>query len=208
MTTLNDDNWLPLFPLQTVLFPDGMLPLRIFETRYIDMVRECMRLDKPFGVVAIREGDETGSAAEPEAIGCIARIIEWDMEVGGLLMIRTQGGARFRVIATRVLADNRLEAQVEHLPADPLCAPGTTHVECANTLKMVTDDFAQREATDKEFAFPFAKPLRFDDAGWVANRWCEILPIPLKARQKLLEVDDPELRLSVIHTYLQQQQIL
>lgn len=206
--TTPDNNWLPLFPLQTVLFPDGVLPLRIFETRYIDMVRECMRLDKPFGVVAIREGDESGAAAQPEAVGCIARIVEWDMEVGGLLMIRTQGGARFRVIATRVLSDNRLEAQVEHLPADPLHPPGTTHVACAKTLKLVTDDFAQREAKDKEFAFPFAKPLRFDDAGWVANRWCEILPIPLKARQKLLEVDDPELRLSVIHTYLQQQQIL
>jgi Lon protease-like protein len=208
MTTPTDANWLPLFPLQTVLFPDGVLPLRIFETRYIDMVRECMRLDKPFGVVAIREGDETGAAAEPESVGCVARIVEWDMEVGGLLMIRTQGGARFRVVASRVLADNRLEAQVDYLPADPLHPPGTTHVECAKTLKLVTDDFAQREAKDKEFAFPFAKPLRFDDAGWVANRWCEILPIPLKARQKLLEVDDPELRLSVIHTYLQQQQIL
>lgn len=208
MTTPVDTAWLPLFPLHTVLFPDGVLPLRIFETRYIDMVRECMRLDKPFGVVAIREGSETGSAAEPEAVGCIARIVEWDMEVGGLLMIRTEGGARFRVETTRVLADNRLEAQVRYLPGDPLLAPDTAHVECAKTLKLVADDFAQREAKDKEFAFPFARPLRFDDAGWVANRWCEILPIPLNARQKLLEVDDPELRLSVIYSYLQQQEIL
>ena len=208
MNQSTEADWLPLFPLQTVLFPDGVLPLRIFETRYIDMVRECMRLNKPFGVVAIREGTETGDAAEPEEVGCIAHIVEWDMEVGGLLMIRTQGGARFRAIATRVLADNRLEAQVDYLPADPLHPPGTPHVECAKTLKLVTDDFAQREAKDKEFAFPFARPLRFNEAGWVANRWCEILPIPLKARQKLLEVDDPAMRLSVIHTYLQQQQIL
>ena len=89
-----------------------------------------------------------------------------------------------------------------------LLPPDTAHVECAKTLKLVTDDFAQREAKDKEFAFPFARPLRFDEAGWVANRWCEILPIPLSARQKLLEVDDPELRLSVIYSYLQQQEIL
>ena len=208
MTLPADANWLPLFPLQTVLFPDGVLPLRIFETRYIDMVRECMRLEKPFGVVAIREGTETGTAAEPEAVGCIARIVEWDMEAGGLLMIRTHGTARFRIVTTRVLADNRLEAQVEHLSADSKLPPSATHVDCANTLKLITDDFAEREAKDNEFAFPFAKPLRFDDAGWVANRWCEILPIPLKARQKLLEVDDPEVRLSIIHSYLQQQKIL
>ena len=208
MTESADANWLPLFPLQTVLFPDGVLPLRIFETRYIDMVRECMRLEKPFGVVAIREGSETGGAAEPEAVGCIAHIVEWDMEAGGLLMIRTHGGARFRIAATRVLADNRLEAQVEHLAADRVLPPSVAHVECAKTLKLITDDFAQRESKDKEFAFPFAKPLRFDDAGWVANRWCEILPIPLKARQKLLELDDPESRLSVIYSYLQQQKIL
>jgi Lon protease-like protein len=208
MTESEEANWLPLFPLQTVLFPDGVLPLRIFETRYIDMVRECMRLEKPFGVVAIREGSETGCAAEPEAVGCIAHIVEWDMEAGGLLMIRTHGGTRFRIAATRVLADNRLEAQVEHLPADRVLQPSVAHVECAKTLKLITDDFTQRESTDNEFAFPFAKPLRFDDAGWVANRWCEILPIPLKARQKLLELDDPDNRLSVIYTYLQQQKIL
>ena len=203
-----ETDWLPLFPLQTVLYPDGVLPLRIFETRYIDMVRECMRLEKPFGVVAIREGSETGTAAEPEAVGCIARIVEWDMEAGGLLMIRTQGGLRFRIVASRVLNDNRLEAQVEYLQADPLLPPSVAHVECAKTLKLITDDFALREAKEKDFEFPFAKPLRLDDAGWVANRWCEILPIPLKARQKLLELDSPEGRLSVIYTYLQQQQIL
>lgn len=203
-----DADWLPLFPLQTVLFPDGLLPLRIFETRYIDMVRECMRLEKPFGVVAIRDGSEIGAAAGPEAIGCIARIIEWDMEAGGLLMIRTQGGLRFRITATRVLADNRLEAHIEYLPADQLLPPSVAHVECAKTLKLITDDFSQREAKEKDFSFPFAKPLRLDDAGWVANRWCEILPLPLNARQKLLELDDPEGRLSIIYTYLQQQKIL
>lgn len=203
-----ETDWLPLFPLQTVLYPDGVLPLRIFETRYIDMVRECMRLEKPFGVVAIREGSETGTAAEPEAVGCIARIVEWDMEAGGLLMIRTQGGLRFRIVASRMLSDNRLEAQVDYLPVDPLLPPSVAHVECAKTLKLITDDFAEREAKEKDFSFPFAKPLRLDDAGWVANRWCEILPIPLKARQKLLELDSPEGRLSVIYTYLQQQQIL
>ena len=200
--------WLPLFPLQTLLFPDGILPLRIFETRYIDMVRECMRLDRPFGVVAISSGAETGASAEPESIGCVANIIDWDMAAGGLLTIRTRGQRRFRILVTRVLADQRLEAQVAMLDADLPAAPDAMHVHCATALKQVSDDFDQRALQDPQYADIFARPLRFDDAGWVANRWCEILPISLKARQKLLEVDDPTTRLSIIFAYLQQHKIL
>ena len=200
--------WLPLFPLQTVLFPDGVLPLKIFETRYIDMVRECMRLERPFGVVAIRTGAETGTAAEPESIGCVASIAEWDMEVGGLLIIRTRGMQRFRILATRVLPDQRLEAQVENLPVDGMPPPSAMLVACAKTLKLAADDFDARVAEESGFVHPFAAPWRLDDAGWVANRWCEILPIPLAGRQELLELDDPQSRLSAIFIYLQQHQIL
>lgn len=205
---ISDQDWLPLFPLQTVLFPDGVLPLRIFETRYIDMVRECMRLERPFGVVAIRSGSETGPGAELETVGCIASIVAWDMQPGGLLMIRTRGEHRFRIGASRVLADQRREAQVALLPLDEATAPSAMHVRCATSLKLVTDDFEQRATQDPQYADMFAMPLRFDEAGWVANRWCEILPIPLKARQKLLEVDDPRVRLSIIFAYLEQHKIL
>lgn len=200
--------WLPLFPLQTVLFPDGLLPLKIFETRYIDMVRECMRLERPFGVVAIVNGSETGAAAEPETIGCVAEIVAWDMAPGGLLMIRCRGLQRFRILTTRVLQDNRLEAQTELLAPDRAVPADEVHVNCAKALKLVTDDFDQRASTDSDYADVFGKPLRFDDAGWIANRWCEILPIPLKARQKLLEVEDPAIRLSIIDAYLRQHNIL
>lgn len=206
--TLDEAAWLPLFPLQTVLFPDGTLPLRIFETRYIDMVRECMRLERPFGVVAIRSGTDTGTSAEPESIGCVANIVDWDMASGGLLMIRTCGQRRFRIHATRVLADQRLEAQVSMLDADLPTAPSAMHVRCATALKLVSDDFDQRALQDPQYEDVFSRPLRFDDAGWVANRWCEILPISLKARQKLLEVDDPTARLSIIFAYLQQHNVL
>ncbi len=201
-------SWLPLFPLQTVLFPDGLLPLKIFETRYIDMVRECMRLERPFGVVALRRGSETGAGAEPESVGCLARIIEWDMEPGGLLHIRTRGEQRFRIHQSRVLSDQRNEALISLLPVDATTVPDANHVRCAKALKLVTDDFDQRAKQDAQFADVFAKPLRFDDAGWVANRWCEILPIPVKARQKLLELDDPVARLGIIFAYLQQHEIL
>ena len=205
---LNEASWLPLFPLQTVLFPDGVLPLRIFETRYIDMVRECMRLEQPFGVVAIRTGSETDTNAEPETVGCIASIDSWDMVVGGLLMIRARGTQRFRIRNRRVLTDRRLEARIDLLPSDITTSPTTMHVHCAEALKLVADDFEQRALQEPQYADVFARPLRLDDAGWVANRWCEILPISLKARQKLLEVDDPATRLSIVFAYLQQHNIL
>lgn len=210
MTSIDTNNtgWLPLFPLQTVLFPDGILPLRIFETRYIDMVRECMRLDKPFGVVAIREGNETGQAAQPESIGCTAAIFHWDMEAGGLLMISTRGGLRFRIRETRVLADQRLEARVDYLDADPAVALRPEQTDCGDALKAITDDFDQRVGRNNAQDYPFALPLRLDEAGWVANRWSEILPLALKTQQELMELNDPAMRLTLIQACLEQQQIL
>ena len=206
----NNDSWLPLFPLNTVLFPQGVLPLKVFEARYTDMVRDCMQSDTPFGVVLIKSGSEVGAAAEPEAVGTLARITKWDMENLGLLLLRTEGGARFRIRATRVLPDRRLEAQVDLLPPDEAAPVSNMHVQCAKTLKIVIDEINAKTRAEQgpEFASPFAQPLKLDDAGWVANRWCEILPIPLKARQKLLELDDAQSRLSVVYQYLQQHKIL
>ncbi|GAA4022930.1 LON peptidase substrate-binding domain-containing protein [Actimicrobium antarcticum] len=204
----NTNDWLPLFPLQTVLFPDGILPLKIFETRYVDMVRECMRNEKPFGVVAIRTGKETGATTQPEAVGCLANIVHWDMEAGGLLMIRTQGGLRFRIRETRVLADGRMEGLVDYLAEDTLVTTDPMLTACAAALKAITDDFDQRVGQDNPTDYPFATPLRFGDMGWVANRWSEILPMPLPMRQALLETADVAQRLAIIMTYLKQQQIL
>ena len=204
------ESWLPLFPLNTVLFPQGVLPLKVFEARYTDMIRDCMKREAPFGVVLIKSGSEVGAAAEPEAIGTLAYIRHWDMENLGVLLLRTEGGARFRIVQTRVLGDNRLEAQVEMLPPDDTPPVSDIHVSCARTLKIVMDEInAKGNAEQGEnFDSPFAQPARLDDAGWVANRWCEILPIPLKARQKLMELEDAQSRLSVVHQYLQQHRIL
>lgn len=204
------DAWLPLFPLKTVLFPDGILPLKVFEARYIDMVRECMRNDMPFGVVLIRSGQEVGTAAEPEEVGCLARITGWDMQDLGVMMLRTQGGERFRILDKRVLSDQRLEARVDMIAADDDVPVSDIHVTCAKTLKIVIDDIDAKGRSERGSAFvsPFSQPIRLDSAAWVANRWCEILPIPLKARQKLLELDDAESRLSIIHQYLVQHKIV
>jgi len=207
---IQPDTWLPLFPLNTVLFPQGILPLKVFEPRYTDMVRDCMKNDMPFGVVLIKSGAEVGHAAEPEMIGTLAHIRQWDMETLGVLLLRTEGGARFHITQTRTLPDQRLEATVEMLPQDVPIPVSDMHLRCAKTLKIVIDEvnFKAQAEQGPKFISPFAHPLRLDDAGWVANRWCEILPIPLKARQKLLELGDTQSRLSIVFQYLQQHKIL
>jgi Lon protease-like protein len=202
--------WLPLFPLNTVLFPGGVLPLKVFETRYVDMVRDCMKHEMPFGIVQIKSGQEVGPAAEPEAVGCLAVIGRWDMQDLGVLLLRIQGGERFRIIETRVLPDQRLEARIEMIEADVAAAVTAIHVSCAKALKVIIDNVNLKGRAEQGDAFisPFAQPFQLDDTGWVANRWCEILPIPLKARQKLLELENAQSRLAIIHQYLQQHKIL
>lgn len=202
-------NWLPLFPLNTVLFPDGILPLKVFETRYIDMVRDCMKRATPFGVVLIKSGQEVGAAAEPETIGCLAHIVQWDAPQLGVLLLRTQGGARFRILETRTCKDQHLEARVEMLN-DVSSVLQKQHQACADALKLVIHDIQTKGYAEQEndFENPFPETLQLNEAGWVANRWSEILPIPLKARQKLLELGDPQSRLTIIHQYLQQHHII
>jgi Lon protease-like protein len=204
------NSWLPLFPLNTVLFPGGVLPLKVFETRYVDMIRECMKTEAPFGIVRIRSGQEVGLAAEPDDVGCLAYIAQWDMQEMGVLLLRTEGGQRFRILETRVLPDQRLEARVEMIAADEAVALSNMHVSCAKALKLVMDDINLKGRAEQGDAFvsPFAQRVQLDDTAWVANRWCEILPIPLKARQKLLELENAQSRLAIIYQYLQQHKIL
>jgi Lon protease-like protein len=206
----DNDNWLPLFPLNAVLFPDGVLPLKVFETRYIDMVRDCMKREAPFGVVLIKSGREVGEAAEPESIGCLAHIVDWDASQLGVLMLRTKGGQRFRILQTRTGGDQHVEAQVAFIAADAAVPPTPPQQPCANMLQLVIEDINAKGRAEQqaEFVSPFPETMHLDDAGWVANRWSEILPIPLKARQKLLELDDPQSRLAIIQQYLQQHEII
>ena len=117
MTDIRKD--VPLFPLHTVLFPGGLLPLRIFEQRYLEMAKDCLRAGTPFGVCLIREGAEVGAPATHEDLGCLARITQWDMQQLGLLQVIAQGGERFRVLARRVRADGLILADIEILAENP-----------------------------------------------------------------------------------------
>ncbi len=206
----NDNAWIPLFPLKTVLFPDGVLPLRVVEACCIDMIRGCMRHNSQFGVVLLKSGSECSDVSEPEDIGCIAHITSWDMPQLGVLKLRTRGGLRFRIRQTRRLANKQLEAQIDPIEPTTPVPPSGAHIECADTLKIIIDDLDRRQACgmEKVADSPFTLPIRVDDTGWVADRWSEILPLPLKARQKLLEVQDARSRMDLVLYLLRQEKVL
>lgn len=189
---------LPLFPLHTVLFPGGVLPLRVFEPRYLNMVSACLRADSGFGVVAIHEGQETGG--QPTSIhpvGTLARIVDFDRLDGGLLGITCLGVQRLRVIGHRVQPDHLLVGQVLWLPDDPALPPSPGHEPLARVL---------RELLQNEELAPYRRFLApsWDDAAWIGNRLAEILPLPPHARQSLLEMREPLQRLDVLLAIFQE----
>ena len=187
---------IPLFPLNTVLFPGGLLPLRVFEQRYMEMAKACLRDQTGFGVCLIREGAEVGAAATPEAVGCLAHIVHWDMQQLGLLQIVAQGDRRFRILTRRVRDDGLVLASVELLQveADAPVPAGLT--PCRQMLERITAEHGERI---------FAKPFRLDSSAWVSARLAEVLPLPLAAKQRLLQLDDGIQRLEVLHEFLLQQ---
>lgn len=185
-----------IFPLHTVLFPDGILPLKIFEQRYIEMTKICLRDNRPFGVCQIKEGRETGAPALPEPIGCLATITQWDMPQG-LFQLIVRGGERFRIIETRVAANGLISAQVELLP--PESAAAEMDVTCCEVLKVVID---------KVGATNFPAPIRLDDPAWVAYRLAEILPVDAAVRQRLLELQDAAARFSLLRRIMVEQGLI
>lgn len=185
---------IPIFPLNTVLFPGGLLPLRVFETRYMDMTRDCLKREAPFGVCLIREGSEVGAPAVPETVGCLAEILEWDMQQLGVLNLKTRGGRRFRILARETGKQGLISADVQLIPADEKRAIPEGLAACARLLEMVVAD--QGKAI-------FAEPHAFDDAAWVGYRLTEILPVPLPAKQKLLELTDSLTRLSILQRFIE-----
>jgi uncharacterized protein len=177
-----------LFPLNIVLFPGGPLPLRIFETRYVDMVRRCMREGANFGVVLIREGGEVGPA-ETFDVGTLADIVDFHQLSDGLLGLSCVGGQRFRILGRSRQSDGLNLADVERLTPDPKMPVPAQHARLAELLKNVLPQLGEvYEGIE----------MRLDDAAWVGYRLAEILPIPLADKQSVLELDDPIRRLEVL----------
>lgn len=179
---------LALFPLNIVLFPDGPLPLRIFETRYVDMVRSCMREDRGFGVVLIRAGNEVGPA-DTFDVGTIAKITDFNQLPDGLLGLSCVGRERFRILSKRVAKDGLNLADVELLPAEPKVPVPPQHARLAELLATVLPQLGE-VYTDME--------MFLDDASWVSHRLAEILPLPLPQKQALLELGGPLERLDLL----------
>jgi uncharacterized protein len=180
------DGVISLFPLHTVLFPGGPLPLRIFETRYTDMVRRCMREELPFGVLLIREGDEAGEVATTASVGCSARIADFHRLTDGLLGISCIGERKFNVLRVWRATDGLNMGEVEWLAPEPQVPLPEEYARLSNTVRRALDELAEGYALVEK---------KFDDAAWVGARLAELLPIDLADKQALLELDDPIERL-------------
>lgn len=191
-----DFSRLPIFPLGTVLFPGGVLPLRVFEARYVDMTRECMKAGTPFGVCLIKEGVEVGTPAVPHAIGCLAEIHDWDMQQLGVLSIKTRGTRRFRILDSQVEPSGLIRAHAEPIEEDTQVAIRSEFSQLVSILR----DILPRVPSEM-----IPEPHAFDDATWLSNRLSELMPVPVLAKQKLMELEDADMRLEILFRFLGQQ---
>ncbi len=182
----------PLFPLRTVLYPGGPLPLRVFEPRYLDMISGCLKSDSPFGVLLIRDGSETGPATTYD-VGTLARIVDWSQGSDGLLGITVIGEQRFHLISANRRPNGLNVGEIELLgPEDHFSLPDEDK-PLAHILEGVLDDLGQLyESLDR----------RYDDAGWVGYRFAEILPISPEQKQSWLEANDAKQRLHLVKEVL------
>lgn len=180
---------LPIFPLNTVLFPGGVLPLKIFEQRYLDMTKRCLRDESPFGVCLISEGQEVGKPALPADVGSIARITQWDMPKLGIFHLITRGEDRFRVLTVQPQPDGLLMGEVVRLDPEPATAVAQRHQPCIDVLRRLVENLGEEH---------FPGPHAFEDATWVGYRLAELLPLDLMEKQRMLVANDPIGRLDRI----------
>jgi Lon protease-like protein len=185
---------IPLFPLNAVLFPGGPLSLRIFERRYLDMVRDCARSGGGFGVCLILHGREAGGIAVPAAVGTLARIVDFCTLPDGLLGISAEGGERFHVDSSRVRDNGLAHGAVRFWPDEPTVALPPEFVLLATILERLLEQPGN--------AFVKAERHLFDDASWVGFRLAEALPLENPERQHLLQITDPLDRLRQLMHYL------
>jgi uncharacterized protein len=191
---------LPLFPLNTVLFPGGLLPLRIFEQRYIEMAKACLKDNRAFGVCLITQGDEVASATSKPVsfaqVGTQATLSTWDMPQLGILHVTAVGGERFQVRAHRVEADGLVVAEATRIPAEATTALPARFEPLAKLLELVATRAGPHQFPEKH---------AYDDATWVGYRLAELLPLPHSIKQGMLEINDSDMRLALLQKFLKQQ---
>lgn len=196
MIGLPKSKTLPLFPLNTVVFPGGRLPLRIFEQRYLNMIKQAIANDTPFGICAIREGSETGSPAVPYDVGTCMRITDWDMPQTGILHIETVALERFVIRSTHAEPDGLLVGTVEDVSVEST-APIPDDLELpVEILRHIIGEYGDAH---------FPEPHQLDNAVWVGYRLSEVLPLTLSIQQNLLEMNDSVMRLRILTEFLKKQ---
>jgi Lon protease-like protein len=194
---------LPLFPLSTVLFPGGVLPLKIFEQRYVDMAKTCLKDGRPFGVCLILKGDEVAPARaaplEFADVGTQARIVDFDMPQLGILHVATRGETRFKVQSHTVEASGLIVGSVTPIPGEPKLPLAEPFAPLANLLELIASRVGPQN---------FPAELEYGDASWVGYRLAELLPLPLHIKQTMLEINDADVRLKVLQQFLAQQGLI
>jgi len=194
---------LPLFPLRTVLFPGGLLPLKVFEQRYVEMTKSCMMNSRPFGVCLIVQGEEVAapSGAPPEiaTVGTLARITDWDVPQVGILHLATVGETRFQVRKQSTQPNGLVVGEVTAIEPEAAQPLGESFKPLAQLLELISSRVGPRN---------FPTDRNFDDASWVGYRLAELLPLPLSIKQSMLEINDAEVRLKVLQKFLSQQGLL
>lgn len=195
---------LPLFPLGTVLFPGGLLPLKVFEVRYLDMIQKCHKVGAPFGVVTLTQGHEVQRPEAPtevfDRVGTLARIVRLHQPQPGLLLIQCQGLQRFRIQHSQRLRHGLWVADVDSLPDDhPTPVPDDLRHTAGALVQVLTQLHARLPEAERPLP---PTPAQLADSGWLANRWCELLPFNPEMKQRLMALDNPLVRLELVHDFL------
>ncbi len=184
---------IPLFPLNTVLFPRGFLPLRVFEPRYLDMVSNCMKTEQGIGVVLIREGSEVGQAASTYDVGTLSQISYWHKRTDGLLGVTLRGSQRFRILSHEVQENQLVLAEVELLPESRACPLEAQYLPMATMLEKIVTQLDPPFSTMESC---------YDDGDWVSARLIELLPLPLETKQRLFMLENVSIRLQELEKNL------
>ncbi len=200
---------IPLFPLKTILFPDGHLPLQVFEVRYLDLVKRCIAKGEEFGVVSLLDGNEIRVPDQHEtlsACGTMARIMDWTAPLPGLLQISCIGTTRFQVKSAEQLKHGLWMAEVDEVAEDMVVPIPSEQQDVANALGALIRSLQKKQISTANMSL--APPYRLDEAGWVANRWCELLRLDLEEKQRLLLQENPVLRLELVQDVLSENGLL